>query len=42
EVCRAVPIPVYGLGGIHPQNVQPVIDAGAAGVCMMSEFMKIK
>ncbi len=40
EVSQAVNIPVYALGGIHPQNAAAAIDAGAAGVCMMSEFMK--
>ncbi|MBR6201146.1 MAG: thiamine phosphate synthase [Spirochaetales bacterium] len=42
EVCRAVTIPVYALGGIHPHNAAAAIAAGASGVCMMSEFMKIK
>lgn len=39
EVCAAVTIPVYALGGIHPENVELCIEAGAAGVCMMSEYM---
>ena len=42
EMCQAVNIPVYALGGIHPQNAAAAIDAGVAGVCMMSEFMKIR
>ncbi len=40
EMCREVNIPVYALGGIHPQNAAAAIAAGAVGVCMMSEFMK--
>lgn len=40
-VCGAVSIPVYALGGIHPENAAACISAGAAGVCMMSEFMKL-
>lgn len=41
DVCKAVEgFPVYALGGIHPHNAASCIEAGAAGVCMMSEFMK--
>ncbi len=40
EVCRSVAIPVYAIGGITPENVQSAIDAGAAGACVMSGFMK--
>lgn len=40
EVCKAVTIPVYALGGIHAGNAQACIHAGAAGVCIMSECMK--
>lgn len=41
EVCGAVTIPVYALGGINFVNAPSCIVAGAAGVCMMSEFMKL-
>ena len=41
EVCEGVQIPVYAIGGIHPYNQEAPIEAGAAGVCMMSEFMKL-
>ena len=41
EVCNGVHIPVYAIGGIHPYNQEEPIRAGAAGVCMMSEFMKL-
>ena len=40
DVCSAVNIPVYALGGIHPGNIGECIECGAAGVCMMSEYMK--
>ena len=38
-VCESVKIPVYALGGINNENAQDCIDAGAKGVCMMSEAM---
>ncbi|MDO4515117.1 MAG: thiamine phosphate synthase [Lachnospiraceae bacterium] len=38
KVCSAVHIPVYALGGIHPHNAGQCIEAGSAGVCMMSEY----
>lgn len=40
EVVRSVSIPVYAIGGITPQNYNEVIDAGAAGACIMSGFMR--
>lgn len=39
NICQTVQVPVYGIGGIHPENMQQVLDAGATGVCMMSEMM---
>lgn len=39
-VCGAVNLPVFAIGGISPQNAPSVINAGAAGVCVMSSFMK--
>lgn len=42
EVCRSVRIPVYAIGGIHPQNAKSCIEAGAEGVCLMSPFMQAK
>lgn len=39
EVCNAVTIPVYAIGGIHEQNMEACAAHGAAGVCMMSEYM---
>mgnify|MGYP002407240603 CR=1 FL=1 len=39
-VCEAVEIPVYGIGGIGPQNIKQIAESGAAGACIMSGFMK--
>lgn len=36
EICQKISIPVYGLGGITPQNSKSVNKAGAAGICIMS------
>lgn len=35
------PIPVYAIGGITPDNLASVKEAGAAGACMMSYMMKL-
>ncbi len=40
EVCGCVEIPVYAIGGIGAQNIGAVRDAGAAGACVMSAFMR--
>lgn len=42
EVCKAVSIPVYAIGGIHmeEENIQEVLSCGAKGVCIMSELME--
>jgi len=36
QICAAVKIPVVGIGGIGPQNAGAVIEAGAAGVAVVS------
>lgn len=36
EVCGAVTIPVYAIGGIEPGRMADVLAAGAAGACVMS------
>ena len=41
EISRACPVPVYAIGGIKLSNIQSVIEAGAAGGCMMSGFMQM-
>lgn len=39
EVCEAVAIPVFAIGGISKNNVKEVAVTGASGVCIMSEAM---
>ena len=39
EVCAAVSIPVYAIGGISAGNYGSVRAAGAAGACIMSGLM---
>lgn len=39
EVTAAVSIPVWAIGGIGPDNLPQVLEAGAAGGCVMSGFM---
>ena len=41
EICKACPVPVYAIGGINMERLQQVMDAGAAGGCMMSGFMRM-
>ncbi len=41
EVCGSVKIPVYAIGGISPENMPHALNAGAAGVCVMSALMRI-
>jgi len=39
EVCDAVKIPVFAIGGIKKDKLENVLNAGAKGVCVMSEAM---
>ena len=39
RVCESVEIPVYAIGGITPENVSSIADAGASGACSMSGIM---
>lgn len=39
DVCNAVSIPVYGIGGIDDKNISQIHAAGAAGACLMSSLM---
>ena len=41
EVVSAVDIPVYGIGGIHPDRMEEILETGAAGGCMMSYSMQL-
>ena len=40
EVCDAVRIPVFAIGGITADNMGACLAAGAAGVCRMSYWME--
>ena len=40
QVCQSVSIPVYAIGGINPEKINLVKNAGAKGACVMSEAMK--
>lgn len=40
EICQKCPLPVYAIVGMNLQRLPLVIDAGAAGCCMMSGFMQ--
>ena len=40
EICRAIPLPVLGLGGISTETVEAVLDAGAAGVAAIRLFQE--
>lgn len=39
QVCSSVTIPVYAIGGIAPDKMEPVLQAGAKGACIMSSCM---
>lgn len=40
EVCTAVSIPVLAIGGVTPDNLGACIEAGAAGVAVLSPIMR--
>ncbi len=40
QICKEAQIPVYAIGGISSENVKEVIQAGAAGACIMSFGMQ--
>ncbi len=42
EICSQCPVPVYTIGGMNLERLADVMDAGAAGGCMMSGFMKMR
>ena len=41
EISEICPVPVYAIGGISMERLSQVMDAGAAGGCMMSGFMRL-
>ncbi len=40
KVCQSARQPVYAIGGMTPERVLSVLQAGAAGYCVMSALMK--
>lgn len=42
EICCQCPVPVYTIGGMNLERLANVMEAGAAGGCMMSGFMKMR
>lgn len=40
EICEAVSIPVFAIGGMNVEHGRAAMAAGASGVCMMSELMQ--
>ena len=40
KVCQNAHQPVYAIGGMTPERVPSVLQAGAAGYCVMSALMK--
>lgn len=40
DICNAVTIPVYAIGGISSSNIASVRKAGASGACIMSGLMQ--
>ena len=41
QICARCPVPVYAIGGMNLERISLVRQAGAAGGCMMSGFMKL-
>lgn len=40
QIVEVAKIPVFAIGGINPENENSAVDAGAAGVCVMSGCMR--
>lgn len=40
EVCAAVSVPVLAIGGVTPENIADCIQAGAAGMAVLSPIMQ--
>ena len=38
--CKASPLPIFALGGVGRKRLDACIEAGAAGCCMMSAWMR--
>lgn len=39
QICQAVSLPVFAIGGITRSNVKETLESGAKGFCVMSEAM---
>ena len=39
DICDAVSVPVYAIGGIAPANIAKIRAGGASGACLMSALM---
>lgn len=39
--CNATSLPVFAIGGVTPERLPALLEAGAAGGCMMSGFMRL-
>lgn len=42
QICMESRIPVYAIGGITEKRLPQILEAGAAGGCMMSGFMRLQ
>lgn len=40
EICECVDVPVFGIGGMDLSKMEEIKSTGAAGICIMSAFMK--
>jgi thiamine-phosphate pyrophosphorylase len=38
KACKSTSVPIFGLGGMNPERIDPVIKAGAVGVAGISLF----
>ncbi len=38
EICSSTPLPIFGLGGIKPELIKSIMDAGADGVAGITLF----
>lgn len=41
EICETAGIPVFAIGGVSVENAKSCIERGAAGICMMSGYMRL-
>lgn len=41
DLASAVPVPVYAIGGVTPENLPSLLSAGASDGCMRSGYMEL-